>query len=169
MEETHTAEVDHTAKRIEHPVVVNDVATGNDPDALAKGIVNELSPAVQAGKTVDQAAADLGIDLKKYSAPTRRVVFELLAANYMPPDMVREVIRAGRNKIILEGINAGGEDELARKRLALEAMKQAASDPEVGLNQPPQTTINIDMREVVDLAKKLEVPDFLKPPEVLDE
>lgn len=169
MEDQNTAEVTHTARRIEQPIAVGEVETGNVDDALAKSIVNDLSPAVQGGKTIDQAAADLGIDLKKYSAPTRRAVFELLAANYMPPNMVREVIRAGRNKLILEGVNATGEEELARKRLALEAMKQAASDPEVGLNQPPQTTINIDMREVVELAKNLEVPDFLKPPEVLDE
>jgi len=169
MKNDHMAKITPTADRIERTATVYDTVTGSEPDALAKSIVNDLSSAVQAGKTVEQAAEERGIDLQKYSAPVRRTVLELLAANYMPPDMVREIIRAGRNKLILEGVTATGEEELARKRLALEAMKQAASDPEIGLNQPPQTTINIDMRDVVDLAKNLDIPDFMKPPEGLDE
>ena len=155
---------------IKREVDVGETKIGTDSDALAKALANDLAPAMTEGKSVEQAAGELGIDLKKYGTATRQVVLELLAGNYMPPSMVREVIRAGRNKLILEGINATGEEELGKKRIALEAMKQAASDPEVGLNQPPQTTINIDMREVVELAKTLDVPDFLKPPaEVLDE
>lgn len=155
---------------VKREVNLGETKVGNETNVLAKALVEDLAPAVQEGKSVEAAAEELGIDLQKYGAATRQVVKELLAANYMPPSMVREVIRAGRNKLILEGVNATGEEELAKKRIALEAMKQAASDPEVGLNQPPQTTINIDMRDVVDLAKTLEVPDFLKPPaEVLDE
>ena len=150
------------------PVAVDDIETTGESITVVDvpaSIAKDLQALVNNGKTPAEAAKERGIQWGTLSKATRTIVTELLKGYQMPADMTREVIRAARNQVMIEGITATGEDELARKKLMLEAAKQAAMDPDIGLNQPPQVAVNIDMRTVTELAKNLDVPEGWTVPE----
>lgn len=150
------------------PVAIDEIETSRESTTVVDvpaSIARDLQALVNDGKTPAEAAKERGIQWGGLSKATRTIVTELLKGYQMPADMTREVIRAARNQVMIEGITATGEDELARKKLMLEAAKQASMDPDIGLNQPPQVAVNIDMRTVQELAKNLEVPEGWEVPQ----
>lgn len=69
----------------------------------------------------------------------------------------RALVRAGRRKVAVEAMEAGDG------KLTLQALKDIASDPLVGLIAPPQTTLNIDitgLQSLLDSVDKTSVIDI---------
>ncbi len=70
-------------------------------------------------------------------------------------DVVRAAVRASRMKVLIEALANEDPD------MALKAAKQIASDPEVGLEAPPVTNVNLEIRAIKDLLD-------LRPEDVID-
>ena len=70
--------------------------------------------------------------------------------------MARELVRAARNKILIQNM----DPEAGDPKLALDAAKQIASDPDVGLNAPAMPLVNIDLGTLGDLMKTADKSDL---------
>jgi hypothetical protein len=68
----------------------------------------------------------------------------------MNPGVDRELVRAVRRKVLIdEGLSETGD-----RKLALDAAKQIATDPDVGLNAPPQPIVQINLTELQTVIDK---------------
>jgi hypothetical protein len=146
--------------------------------ALAKRIVD----LVTEGSSVDEATAAAGIVPSTLSPDVRRQIKELLTSGYhVPADIQRAVLRAGRFKIFMQTQEAGLQPEVdadgniissintGALKMALEASKQIAMDPEIGLTQAPQTVVNIDITALKDVLQNVEALPGLEEEESMVE
>ncbi len=140
--------------------------TDKDPaEVVAKRVVD----LIQQGKTPQEAAQIIGIHPGNITgSPTMQLLIRnLLAEAYIGPEIVRAMLRAGRNKAFAQTLTDGLRDnDTGLLKIAAEFSKQIGNDPEIGLSQAPQQIVNIDITELKDVLKHTEpllgfdAPDF---------
>lgn len=93
------------------------------------------------GFSLEDAATQVGI-LRPGGAKKvfRDMISALIMDYHIPAEVMREMVRAARVKILLENTAPGGDS-----KIALDAAKQIASDPDVGLNAPPVPPVTINI------------------------
>lgn len=139
-----------------------------DPqDLVAKPLVD----LIREGKTLQEAARETGLTEALDKSPTfKQRVQDLIGEAYVPPDVLRETVRAARNKVLVQMTEEGLKESDPKKlKIALEASKQIGMDPQIGLNQPPQPIVNIDLRDVRGILKDLEPLEGFEKPELEDD
>lgn len=95
------------------------------------------------GMPFDEAVLHLGARLPGGAKTAfRGMVFDLISKFHLPDVVARETVRAARNKLLLENLGPGGD-----RKIALEAAKQIAADPDVGLTAPPAPPVQINIGE----------------------
>lgn len=124
------------------------------PRILAK----KLGELIEAGATPEAAALELGLPPRALKNASLAEEFKKLIANAtFSADAQRAIVRAARIELLGKGLKAG----LEGAKIALEATKQIASDPQVGLTAPPQTTINLTFAKSGELMDKMDpLPGF---------
>lgn len=85
-----------------------------------------------------------------------KAVQSLIKEASMVPELRKEMIRSGLNKIFME--NVGNPDKESQK-LAIEAAKVIGSDPDVGLTAQPQAGIQINLNTLGTVLDKANVID----------
>lgn len=136
------------------------IINGNiSPEAEPRTIARRLVDVMEEGKSLEVAAAELGLSEAKLNSKALKEQFKaLLIEGTFPAEVQRAIVRASRMKIVGFALEKGlkGEGDPAMIKLALEAGKQAGSDPEVGLSQAPQVTVNIGFEKSRELLDKTE-------------
>ena len=128
------------------------------PGAVAKSIMELM---VKHDVEPEKAAAMIGVS--KDAIPPevfKQSVLDKIKNYALPSEAVRELVRAGRNQVIMEGLVDGGD-----RKLALEAMKQSAGDPSVGLTAPPTPPVQISigsLQAIIDKNKTLDESDIFR-------
>jgi len=127
------------------------------------GVVAKSIMDLMVKHDVDPVKAAAMIGLGKEVIPPelfKASVLDKIKTYSLPAAATRELIRAGRNQIIVEGLDADGD-----RKLALEAMKQASSDPDIALNAPPVTPVQINigsLKALIDDQKTLDESDIFR-------
>jgi len=132
-------------------------------------LAKRFADLVQKGETPARAAALLHVNLndpKEYGI--RAEVEGLLRGYAMKAEVAKELVRASRNKILIESMGlSGGTPDYG---LALDAAKQIAGDPDVGLNAPPAPLVQLTFNTIEDLLEQMNEKDVIidVTPEVPD-
>lgn len=118
--------------------------------------------ALDAGKTPGQAAKAAGMTLKqiKDGGDMSKAIQHLLEVGHVRAEVKKEVIRAGLFKAFVEGITSPDPGE---RKLALEASKQMASDPEIGLTRDSEVAININLGALDEALLGVDLPGIKNP------
>jgi hypothetical protein len=117
----------------------------------------------EEGKTPKQAAALLRVDLSDPGSYALATELQQLIKGYAAkPEVDRALVRAGRRKVALDalGYETGGP-EIKDAKAALEAFKQMASDPDVGLNAPPAPLVSLNFGSIEDLLEQMDEKDVI--------
>lgn len=141
-------------------ISINEKRDRKPGSKLAKRFVELVK---DEGKTPKQAAALLRVDLSDpgtYALATE--LQQLLKGYAAKPEMDRALVRAGRRKIALDAMGLGRDGAvLSDPKIALEAFKQMASDPDVGLNAPPAPLVSLNFGSIEDLLDKMDEKDVI--------
>jgi hypothetical protein len=137
---------------------VDKTGTHNPQKAIAQKMVD----LVKAGKTPEQAARRMGVSLTR-NEKLRKAMAELMVeAGGVPPHVQRELVRAARLKTMVDFADSPDE---TKRSLSLRAARDIGSDPDVGLNQPPQIQVTVDMGRLEEVFKHLNVNDLENIPD----
>lgn len=95
---------------------------------------------------------------------------DLIQNSRFPGDLRKEMVRAGLNRVFLDNITG----KLKQQKLALDAARQMAKDPEIGLNIPtPSPSVTIDLGALGSMVDKMKpiagLEDILVTVETEDE
>lgn len=109
---------------------------------------------ISNGVLPNTAAENLNENLPELrkDATIRKGLKLLVEQSRFPAEVRKEMVRAGLNKLFMENINGS----LKEQKVALEASKQIAKDPETGLTTPnigPQ--VHIDMGALTEMLQKM--------------
>lgn len=132
-----------------------------DPNELGnpKAIANEVRALIKQGMTPEEACKSLGIDLKRNADLRKQMRLLVAEVGEIPAQVQKELVRMARVKIMLKNVH---EDDHNAQKLALQAAKQIAGDPDVGLNVPPQVINLIDLGSLEDVFKHLPDTDIVE-------
>jgi hypothetical protein len=123
---------------------------GKTPAAETK--VKRFLDLIAIGNKPSRAAERVGItNTAKFmkSQEFRNEVRDLIEADNLPAGVRRAMVQAGLNKIFMDNYKKD-------PKVALDASKQIASDPEVGLNQPQLIGVPIDMGALGQILSQFE-------------
>jgi hypothetical protein len=124
----------------------------------AKNVAQKLTALIEDGKSVEEAATEVGIDLSR-NEKLKGALKELLAETHgIPAHIQREAVRAARLRVLMDALSRMDNDEDAAK-LVLQAAKAIGSDPDVGLNVAASPIVPVDLGELRDLFKRLDQPE----------
>lgn len=129
-------------------------------------VVKRLVTLIKEGATRNEATEQLGLTKAANREVSLKVAMrKLLEEAYVPADTQRAVLRAGRWKAFMQLLGQGlATNNEGLLKLAAEFSKQIALDPEIGLSQPPQTVLQIDLGDVKELLQNLDpLEGFDKP------
>lgn len=145
-----------------HPDDIKELVTSGDKRSKKPGskLAKRFAELIQEGKTPKTAANLLKVNLadpKNYDI--RGEVEGLLRGFAMKPEVAKEVVRAARNKILVESMGIGGGEK--NYDLALNAAKQISGDPDVGLNAPPAPLVQLSFNTIEDLLGTLDERDVV--------
>lgn len=129
---------------------------------IAKRVVD----LIQEGKDPKTALTEVGLPPNALEKPDmKQRIQALLARAYLPAEFQRAALRAGRMDIFMDMMEKGLKiGDTGMLKIALEASKQIGMDPEVGLNQPPQQIVNVDLAPLRDLLSKTEPLEGFEAP-----
>lgn len=136
------------------PLKVEVIETTETP---AKKMAGRFLDLVRSGERPGDAAHMLGTTLKEMdkSIAVQEALRELVPY-HMKPELRKEMVRMGLNKVFLDNIRSADKDYV---KLALDAAKQIGSDPDVGLNAAPAGGVTIDLGSLGDLlSEKISPP-----------
>lgn len=128
---------------------------------IAQSIVDLIT---KSGLSPEEAFKQSGMGRNMLKTPgVREAVKALIVENHLPADIDRAMVRAVRRKILLaaqDDLYTTDEDGSVHVRkdsaeIALKAANQIAGDPEVGLQQPPATTITLDIGPLRDIINRM--------------
>jgi hypothetical protein len=111
--------------------------------AAYREISKRVVDLMHSGVSFEDATKIVGVDIKV--APeslTKMLTASVITQYHLPAHAARELVRAARNKILLENLMPGGDT-----KAALDAAKQIASDPDVGLNTPPSPLVQVNITD----------------------
>jgi hypothetical protein len=118
----------------------------------------KLTELIEGGKTPEQAASSLGIELSG-NRRLKEALKQLLAeAHGVPAHIQREAVRAARLKVLMEAVGRLENDPDAAKTV-LQAAKAIGGDPDVGLNVPPSPIVPVDLGQLEELFKRIDQPE----------
>lgn len=141
-----------------------DVEVEEEKDGLHRPEVKvrKFAEALAEGLTPGKAAQRLGTTLKQLKSRSDmcKAIEELIDVAHVKPEIKKEVIRAGLFKTFVEGITSDDKD--ARK-IALEASKQMATDPDIGLDRTSDVSINVNLGELEDVLKDIKIEGIKNP------
>lgn len=109
---------------------------------------------VVAGEEPARAARKLHTKLQSLirDDEVRLALKNLLEGSRLPADVRKEMVRAGLNSMFMRNVSG----KLKEQKIALEAAKQIARDPEVGLNLPPMgVAVPIDVSALGQMMSKM--------------
>lgn len=117
---------------------------------------------IEEGVSPGTAAARIGTTLKalKSGGDMAEAIRTLLEVGHVKAEIKKEVIRAGLFKTFVEGIMSS---DPAEKKIALEASKQMASDPEIGLTKEADVSVNINLGDLGTAIKGIELEGIENP------
>jgi hypothetical protein len=121
----------------------------NPQTAVAKSLVD----LVASGKTPEAAAKRLGVSLTRNEKLREAMTQLMVEAGGVPPHVQRELVRACRLKTMIDFADSPDE---AKRGLGLRAAREIASDPDVGLLQPPQVNVTVDVGRLEEVFKHLD-------------
>ncbi len=136
------------------------VETGK-PQRPSTAIAKKFAELVtEKGKSPAEAADLLGVKLDSAGATQlRREVEGVIRGYTMKPEVAKALVRASRNKLLLDALGVGGGE--ADPKIALEAAKQIASDPDVGLNAPPVPLVQLSFGSIEELLTTISEKDVI--------
>ena len=141
----------------EDPNVTEEVSEATEEVSTPAVVARRMADLLVAGKDPDDYVPE---DLRLHKG-FKRELQKLITAGYVPADLMRAAVRAGRNTMFVqllgEGLTAQDTDEKVSKlKLALDTSKVIGADPEIGLNQPPGVQVNINIEDVKDILEKMD-------------
>jgi hypothetical protein len=114
----------------------------------------------EKGKSPNEAADLLGIKLDSAgAAQLRREVEGVIRGYTMKPEAAKVLVRAARNKLLIDALGTSGHEY--DPKIALEAAKQIASDPDVGLTAAPVPAIQLQFGSIEELLTQIDVRDVV--------
>ena len=140
-------------------------SANNKLDTISERHARRMLDRVQRGQSVNEAARTERItmaQLKDPSNPIRASIEQLVGEYFLPPEARKQMVRAGLNKVFIK--NVGSDDPVAVK-VALDAAKQIAADPEVGLMQDQTGGVVINIADLEGVFKQLAT---ISAPEIKD-
>jgi hypothetical protein len=147
--------------------VSDEIPLGTEPERTAKVALHPLTPgkfyeeklrsmaelmAKDPNMSFEDAADMSGVPrrmIQHESSAIRAAVREYIMTFYLPPELRRELVRAARTKVLIDSLK---DDDRA---MVLKASDAIASDPDVGLRQPPAPLVNLDFSALTDLLDKI--------------
>ena len=121
-------------------------------------IARRFSELVARGTSPKAAANLLRIDLADPgSYAVADEVQKLIRGYAARPEIDRELVRASRRKILIDAMTGENPDH----GMALDAAKQIASDPDVGLNAPPAPLVSLTFGSIEDLLNNIDSKDVI--------
>lgn len=121
-------------------------------------IARRFAELVGEGKSPKAAAGILRVDLGdpgNYAVANE--VQQLIRGYASRPEIDRELVRASRRKILIDAMTGQVPDH----GLALDAAKQIASDPDVGLNAPPAPLVSLTFGSIEEILERLDEKDVI--------
>lgn len=114
----------------------------------------KLVELMRRGASLEEVSDKTGLSREclMRNAVIKRYIQEMIQNNWVPPAVQRELVRAARVKVL---VNALQEDD---KKLILRAAKEIASDPEVGLNAPPSSTVVLNIHDIAEVLDRVSPP-----------
>jgi len=142
------------------------VAQGNNKlNTVAERRAKRLLDRVQRGETLS-AAADAErmtvAEIKNEESLIGMSVRQLIGSYFLPPEARKQMVRAGLNKVFAENVISA---DPAAQKVALDAAKQIAADPEVGLTATDAGGVIINIGELAGIFQQIRAT---RPPEVND-
>ena len=139
----------------EEDVEIRVMSEGDEAEVMAKNFVD----LVQKGFTPGKAAKALGTSLGaiKENQDVRAVARKLMTQAYFPPEARKALVRAGLMHLALDNVFSPDPTE---KKIALDALKAAGADVEVGVTGAMQQIgvgVNVDLSPLADVFKSLEL------------
>lgn len=132
------------------------VAQGNNRlDTVSERRAKRLLTRVKNGESLSAAANAERMrvsELKDPDSPVRRSLEQLMGQYFLPPKARAQMVRAGLNKVFLENIQS---EDLAAQKLALDAAKQIAADPETGLTSQDAGGVVINIGELAGVFSQI--------------
>lgn len=114
----------------------------------------------EKGKSPAEAADLLGIKIDSAgAAQLRREVEGVIRGYTMKPEAAKVLVRAARNKLLIDALGTSGHEY--DPKIALEAAKQIASDPDVGLTAAPVPAIQLQFGSIEELLTQIDVRDVV--------
>lgn len=153
---------------------VTELVTPVDNEIVDEVEVTSLKDEISTPQLVARRVADLMVDGKSLAEAQEKIpdmlrmnkelaarVNKIIGMGYLPADMTRAAVRAIRVKTMVdafeESLTEVNEDIKDKKRkTALDASKMVGSDPEIGLNQPPQVAVQINIEDISDLIRQVD-------------
>ncbi|CAB4142396.1 hypothetical protein UFOVP434_7 [uncultured Caudovirales phage] len=138
------------------PVVISHTPAASEKSAQGQ-IARKLAEMLYSGLSKDSALKALGV--QPHEVDMRELAIEtnsfLIKSFSFPDEARRLLVKASLNKVLTDALQKDDTETI------LKAAKQIASDPDVGLNAPPQQVINISLEKAQDaLNKANERPEF---------
>jgi hypothetical protein len=135
------------------------ISTGKTPKKDSKRYAEDLTAQmielVKSGMSPKAAAEAVGADFKAMDRKTfERLITDGISSYHLPPVVAKEAVRAARNQVLVEALLTKDH------KTVLEATKQIATDPEVGLNAPPIQVTSLKVDSLKDLLEKVSEKDF---------
>ena len=137
--------------------VTEDVTEAVEEVSTPAVVARRMADLLVAGKDPDDYVPE---DLRLHKG-FKRELQKLITAGYVPADLMRAAVRAGRNTMFVqllgEGLAAEDTDtKVSKLKLAQDTSKVIGADPEIGLNQPPGVQVNINLADVEDILKQMD-------------
>jgi len=167
----HKAFLGRERSEAARPTFVENISMPEETNATVSAEVTEVVEEVSTPAVVARRMADLLVagkdpddyvpeDLRLHKG-FKRELQKLITAGYVPADLMRAAVRAGRNTMFMqllgEGLAAEDTDtKVSKLKLALDTSKVIGADPEIGLNQPPGVQVNINIEDVKDILEKMD-------------
>lgn len=145
------------------------------PGKKSKTLANSIAKLVaESGLPPEKALAKIGVNpaIIRNTPNIREHIKQALAETHIPAAIAREYVRSARVKLLATGMQniervdpETGEVvvDYDATDLALKAANQIASDPEVGLQQAPLQTIQLDLGPLKDILRKVTLEGFDAP------
>lgn len=114
----------------------------------------------EKGKSPAEAADLMGIKIDSAgAAQLRREVEGVIRGYTMKPEAAKVLVRAARNKLLIDALGTDGHEY--DPKIALEAAKQIASDPDVGLTAAPVPMVQLQFGNIEELLSQIDVKDVI--------
>lgn len=144
---------------IAEAILVEDIVLEQEPEVEISSTHSDGTHArrfvdlLNGGKTAAEAANRMGFRLKDLAlnGEFQERVKERLINGFIPDEIRRALVKASLNTVLMDSMNSP-----ETYKLALEATKQIAQDPEVGLNLPPQPSVVVNIGDLESLLKKVD-------------